>query len=360
VWKRFSFLALSLSMTVSTTVYAQAYRPKTVGLWVDGKAYMVVTRAPTVAELLEERGIVLHPGDRVSPAPEEALRDLQVVRVYRKKTVYVRFGEGDEPAIFRTMAERVGEALAGWGIVLHEGDRVDPDPDVRLTDGEMLTLALRAEGCRLERHPIPPAIEKIEDPELLKGTTKVVQEGCEGEEVLLYHVVYENGVPKEQILVDRRVEREALSTIVHIGTKDPPKPVPLSTPPVYAPQGEVGDGVVSVAGKTYTVQKKLQGVTLIAYTAGAESTGKNPGDPGYGRTALGYSAQEGRTIAVDPSVIPLRSWVYIEGYGMYRAEDVGGGIRGNVIDVYFSDLARALHFGRKTGVTVYVLGPEVH
>lgn len=357
-WKRLGFLALSVSMTVSTTVHAQAYRPKTVGLWVDGKAYVVVTRAPTVAELLAERGIALHPGDRVSPAPEEPLSDGQVVHVFREKTVYVRFGEDGEPAVFRTTAERVGEALAGWGIALGEGDRVDPAPDVRLVDGETLTLVLHAQGYRLERRAIPPATEKVEDPSLLKGTTKVVREGREGEEVLFYRVVYENGAPKEQVLVDRRVEREALSTVVHVGTKEPPKPVPLSTAaPVRAP--EEGDGLVSVGGKTYAVQKVLRGVTLVAYTAGPESTGKNPGDPGYGRTALGYPAQEGRTIAVDPSVIPLRSWVYIEGYGLYRAEDVGGGIRGNVIDVYFADLASALRFGRKTGVTVYVLGPDV-
>jgi len=359
-WKRLGFLALSVSMTVSTTVHAQAYRPKTVGLWVDGKAYVVNTRAPTVAEFLKERGITLYPGDRVSPEPEEPLSDGQLVHVFRNKAIYVRFGEDGEPTVLHTTAERVGEALAGWGIFLREGDRVDPGPDVRLVDGETLTLVLQAEGYRLERRPIPFATEKVEDPNLLKGTSKVVREGREGEEVLLYRVVYENGVPKEQILVDRRVEREALSAVVHVGTKEPPKPVPLSTaPPTRPPEGEAGDGYVRVDGKTYAVQKVLQGVTLVAYTAGPESTGKTPGDPGYGRTALGYPAQEGRTIAVDPSVIPLRSWVYIEGYGLYRAEDVGGKVRGNMIDVYIADLASALRFGRKTGVTVYVLGPEV-
>ncbi|MNI67931.1 Cell wall-binding protein YocH precursor [compost metagenome] len=80
-------------------------------------------------------------------------------------------------------------------------------------------------------------------------------------------------------------------------------------------------------------------------------------EPGIGtRTASGTRVTEGRTIAVDPDVIPIGWWVYIEGLGFRRAEDTGGAIKGNKIDVYYDSLSHALNFGRKTR-TVYVIGP---
>lgn len=63
-----------------------------------------------------------------------------------------------------------------------------------------------------------------------------------------------------------------------------------------------------------------------------------------GITATGTTARAGRTIAVDPSVIPLGSLVYINGRE-YVAEDTGGGIKGNRIDIFFNSHTAALEFG---------------
>lgn len=57
-----------------------------------------------------------------------------------------------------------------------------------------------------------------------------------------------------------------------------------------------------------------------------------PWDDGYTYTET--LATPGRTIAVDPSVIPLGSWVWIEGFGWRRAEDIGGKVKKNVVDMY--------------------------
>lgn len=66
---------------------------------------------------------------------------------------------------------------------------------------------------------------------------------------------------------------------------------------------------------------------------------------GYGcTTATGSTATAWRTIAVDPSVIPYGTEVMINGH-TYVAEDCGGGIRGNRIDVYFDDHQDAEDFG---------------
>lgn len=65
-----------------------------------------------------------------------------------------------------------------------------------------------------------------------------------------------------------------------------------------------------------------------------------------GITATGAKAGPG-TIAVDPEVIPLGGKVYIDGMGYFRAEDTGGVIRGNKLDIWFPSHEEALEFGRK-------------
>lgn len=74
------------------------------------------------------------------------------------------------------------------------------------------------------------------------------------------------------------------------------------------------------------------------YDANEPSTGKKPGDPGYGITASGKKVEAGVTIAVDPNVIPLGSWVlvkYPDGTTeKRRADDTGSAINGNKIDIY--------------------------
>lgn len=79
-----------------------------------------------------------------------------------------------------------------------------------------------------------------------------------------------------------------------------------------------------------------------AYCACSICCGKSTGI-----TATGTKATEGRTIAVDPRVIPLGTKVFIQGYGERVAEDTGGMIKGNIIDVYFNSHQEALKFGRK-------------
>lgn len=72
-----------------------------------------------------------------------------------------------------------------------------------------------------------------------------------------------------------------------------------------------------------------------------------------GKTATGTQVQEGRTIATDPNVIPLGSRVELmcPGYpsvnGVYIAEDTGGAIKGNKLDLYIHSAERAVDFGRR-------------
>lgn len=84
-------------------------------------------------------------------------------------------------------------------------------------------------------------------------------------------------------------------------------------------------------------------VEATAYTASCE------GCSGITKTGVDLKANpDAKVIAVDPSVIPLGSRVYVEGYGYATAEDIGGAIKGNRIDVFVPTQSGALQWGRKT------------
>lgn len=85
----------------------------------------------------------------------------------------------------------------------------------------------------------------------------------------------------------------------------------------------------------------IEDCELTAYCPCAVCCGKD-----NGITATGTAAQEGVTIAVDPDVIPLGSWVEIDGH-TYHAEDVGGAVNGNHIDIYFNSHDAAWDFGHR-------------
>lgn len=92
--------------------------------------------------------------------------------------------------------------------------------------------------------------------------------------------------------------------------------------------------------------------TLTAYCPCMKCCGKTDGI-----TATGTTAAEGRTIAVDPRVIPYGSAVtlyFADGTShTYTAEDCGGAIKGNRLDIYFDDHQAALQFGVQSAM-VYV------
>jgi 3D (Asp-Asp-Asp) domain-containing protein len=90
------------------------------------------------------------------------------------------------------------------------------------------------------------------------------------------------------------------------------------------------------AGKTFSV-------TATAYTASCDGCS--------GITATGVNLKENpdaKVIAVDPSVIPLGSKVYVEGYGYATAADTGGAIKGNKIDLFVPTKGEATNWGVRT------------
>ena len=70
---------------------------------------------------------------------------------------------------------------------------------------------------------------------------------------------------------------------------------------------------------------------------------------GDGITATGTVATAGRTVAVDPSVIPYGTQMYVEGYGWRTAEDCGGAVNGNQIDIAVDTHEEAINMGTTSG-----------
>lgn len=91
--------------------------------------------------------------------------------------------------------------------------------------------------------------------------------------------------------------------------------------------------------------------TAYAYCACEKCCGKWAE---YGLTASGTVPQEGRTVAVDPDVIPFGTELWIDGEGPFVAEDTGSGINGSTIDVFCQSHTDALEWGkREVTVTWY-------
>lgn len=95
--------------------------------------------------------------------------------------------------------------------------------------------------------------------------------------------------------------------------------------------------------------KKTIKMTATAYTANCK------GCSGITKTGINLRKNPSlKVIAVDPKIIPLGSKVWVEGYGMAVAGDIGGAIKGNKIDVFINNKSSANKWGRKQ-VTVKIL-----
>lgn len=76
---------------------------------------------------------------------------------------------------------------------------------------------------------------------------------------------------------------------------------------------------------------------------------------GGGHTASGTIVTPGRSVAVDPSVIPLGTKLYIDGFGYRVAEDTGGAVKSNKIDINVETHEEALQLGKRKNVKVWIV-----
>lgn len=131
-----------------------------------------------------------------------------------------------------------------------------------------------------------------------------------------------------------RLERAAREAVTRAAALERPAPAPAPST-VDTPDATAAPAAATPVGTRTLV------VDAVAYHL-------------PGRTASGIPVGIG-VIAVDPSVIPLGTRVFVPGYGAAVAADVGSAVKGNIIDLWMPTTAQARAWGRRT-VTITIYG----
>lgn len=186
---------------------------------------------------------------------------------------------------------------------------------------------------------------RVANPDLPKGTERVVQEGTDGVRTSIYEVVWSNGKLISRQFVEE-LDSTAVDQIVEYGTST--AAVERTDRIASVRKNADGSGtLVFESGATLNFSQ-AKSMTATAYTAGH-------GGADY-TTATGTFVEVG-TVAVDKKVIPLGTRMYIvtnDGivYGMSVARDTG--VKGNKVDLYYNTYRECIEFGRRS-CTVYIL-----
>lgn len=368
-----AIFSIALLVMISLIVYGQG--GKEISIVVDGKAQTLETREGMLSEVLDEHSIAVSPHDEVSMSLSDEIEDGDRVTINRAVAINVT-ADGETEQIYTTQ-DTVKEALAAHSIEVSEDDKVYPAADTAVKADLNIRVVRVTKQTATQEASIPFKVIKTADPSLYKGDNRVIQSGKEGVIVQTIEKTFQDGELVSKKMTGKKVESNRVDKVIAVGTKKKPEPVQetvvaaASTTESTAAakssntsssksSASLADKVKKVSassdsesvtkdGVTFKAKKVLSNVSMTAYSSEQEGIGT--------KTASGTRVQEGRTIAVDPDVIPLGWWVYIEGVGFRRAEDTGGAIKGNKIDVYYDSLEQAIHFGRKKGKTVYVIGP---
>lgn len=284
--------------------------PREVTAAINGEKFEFESKAHTVEGFLEENDIEFSEGDYVSQPLTAYISDGMKIKIDHA-TDFKITADG-KTRKYRTLANTVSEALKDKNVKVGKNDIVEPGLDELLTKDMKIVIKRVKIKEETKEEKIEFKTVTKDDSSLDEGTTKVVTEGVEGKAKVTYKVTYVDGVESSRSEISRETLAAAVDKVVANGTR------------------------INFDGQSYS--RKLV-VKAYAYTGG-------------GTTAMGTRARVGE-IAVDPSVIPLGSEVYIEGVGARRAEDTGGNIVGNTIDIYMDTNAECISWGARY-VTIYI------
>jgi len=290
---------------------------KPVTVVVDGKLLKTrVLFAGNVEDVLEKNDVTLGKYDTVQPGLDSAVEKHMKIIVSRAFKVKI-IADGKEKTIYTTPVA-IKTAIAKAGVKLGDKDIVKTLPEPKVVANQEIEIIRVAEKEIQQEAPVPYGEERVDDPTLEKGLTRTVKAGVNGVAVNTVKVTFYNGQEGKREIIATKTIKEPQNRVVAMGSITE----------------------VSRGGQRFDIREaRYMQASAYTYTGFRTATGLNP---------------EVGMVAVDPSVIPLGSRLYIEGYGYARAADTGGAVKGNKIDLFMEQRSQCLNWGRKT-VKVYIL-----
>lgn len=254
-----------------------------------------------------------------------------------KFSVYVT-ADGETTEI-STIATTVKDVLQSANITLSGEDFLNKSLDTVIRGETTIDVTRVTRENIYDTEYIPYSSVKRSNEDMNLGETKVITNGEEGELLITTEILYYDGVAVSSSIVGEEMLKESITEVIEYGSFNVNRGVTNR------------DGIITTdGGQSYTYNKVID-VTATAYSTEGWSS-KN--------TASGTVARVG-AIAVDPRVIPLGSKLYITSedgsswiYGVAVAEDTGGAIEGNRIDLFFDTQLECRSFGVQSA-KVYVL-----
>ena len=274
-------------------------------------------------------------------APEKSTSD--AVDLLEGQRVVVTY-QGSERSVL-AKDETVAQLLDRMGIEAGPLDMIGVDADgspVEITIGEQLV-------CYETVQEVTPSPVTYQYSSILPTWSEtVVKQGQDGVHKEIYEVVYSGGQEVSRQLVEVS-DTQPTETVIKKGTLEN-----------FAPNdAKVSNIVTNSDGSGKLVLENGQEVTF-SKTMTMKATAYTTGDPGVGTiTASGSTVHLG-TVGVDRSQLPFGTKMYIvtsDGsyvYGFSIAEDTGGAIRKNRIDLYHNTYNDCIQFGVRN-CTVYIL-----
>ncbi len=307
--------------------------PSNVTIYDSGNAPITVkTTGATVQTVLDKHGIELGSGDKTNVALNEKITGDSVIEIYRAMPVKITINGVSSQ--YTTTKKLVADVLAEVGITASE-EQVTPRMTDVIESGDEIIINQDNSQIVTVTEPIAYHTIERENASLAPGQKVVVQSGADGEREIKYSIKYSDGA---------EVSRERIGDIVLAD--------PVDEIVEFSPQDEFEVGKIPASRPTN--YSKMEVFEATAYDASPADNG-----PWAGVTSTGMPMGYG-VIAVDPSVIPYGTKMYIEScdgkyvYGYAIAGDCGGAIKGHRVDLFYWSRSQCYEFGRRN-VNVYFL-----
>lgn len=252
-----------------------------------------------------------------------------------------------------TFTGNVEELLIEQEVKYDTNDIINLPLDTKLTDGMNVEVTDVMVKIEKESKVVDFETEIVKDSEMKKGTTSVSVEGKNGENELVYEVTYHNGKQVGKKFIEENVITNPVNKVVKEGTKEE-----IKVEEVKEVKKEEEPKIIEEPVKEETTKEVEQvketsessEVSNLGTHMVVESTSYCQGSV----TATGTQARWG-VIAVDPNVIPFGTKVYIPQFDkVFIAEDTGGAIKGNKIDIFMENSDDAINWGRRN-IDIYIL-----